>query len=369
MKKLLIVSGFFILMGGGCLGGQVSVIDSFDEDVRVEVDDGKENILLIAGEGGPSENMFRKTAKTYKRENGGVIYEVHTGEEFNEAIVDFYMKYGLIDHMEYFGHGNHVALFVNQEPGRNASIYANDPRQNEGYVADSIYSIGRDYFSKYGWVKFNGCNVAKGYPEKESFAQNFANYFDIDVVAPQGPTEFSSSKDKIDPILNSKYLSADFAGDVYMVPTYGDAGFTVVKPQALSRVPYKDVRIGQDFEEAVYELTRRGLYLGDGAESFKPYKNINYAEAVEFCAVAVGDRSLCEMEGFGEEKFFRNLRALQMITDAFGVEVGYSGTWYRPYISYGQREGLLTEEFVNKKWYTRGEMAILTWNFMKKFNQ
>ena len=79
----------------------------------------EENILIILGEGGPSGNMFVKAAETYKRENGGVSYEVHSGDEMVAAINDFVEKHGKIDHFQYFGHGNSVGFYVNQAPNIN----------------------------------------------------------------------------------------------------------------------------------------------------------------------------------------------------------------------------------------------------------
>ena len=192
--------------------------------------DPDDNILLIVGEGGPSGGLFIKAAETYRREHGGVIYPVDGGDSFVDAMEDFVAKYGAIDHLEYFGHGNSVGLYVNQAPNVNGGLYANDPQLDENYLAASIYQLPADIFSARGDIRFNGCNVAEGFPELPTLAQSFANYFGVKVEAPRGPTEFSKTPDLVDPIPDSKYLGSDFAGPVYMVSTYVDKSFVEVFP-------------------------------------------------------------------------------------------------------------------------------------------
>lgn len=365
MKKiyLFIVVGIF-LASVSCAGKDttISTLGLGGDDMRT----GGENILLIVGEGGTSGRMFSRAAETYKRNNGGEIYEVRSGDEFIAAVYDFYSKKGGIDHLEYFGHGNNVGLYVNQAPGVNGGVYANDPELNKDYLAASIYELDGNIFSKYGWIKFNGCNVAKGYPEKNSLAQSFANYFDVDAVAPLGPTEFSQTLYGAVPIPNSNYLDPNFQEDVYMVPTYSDQGFMVVEPQERSE-NFEDVRKGQAYYEAVSGLMKRGLNLGLVDERFLPYKNITYAEAREFCRVAVGDLLKCSRATSGGDWRIRNLNSLKMLIDAYGVELKYTNPWYNSYIWWAGNKRLLTDDFVNKKWYTRGEMAELTWSFVEYF--
>jgi len=62
----------------------------------------------------------------------------------------------------------------------------------------------------------------------------------------------------------------------------------------------------------------------------------------------------------------RNLGALKMLSDAHGVALKYTNPWYDSYVWWARNEGLLTKDFTNKKWYTRGEMAELTWAFVQK---
>ncbi|MBI4232664.1 hypothetical protein HY605_05525 [Candidatus Peregrinibacteria bacterium] len=345
--------------GQESVGGEASVLD-FEGTPEEK---GAENILLITGEGGPSGAMFIKAAETYKRQHGGVIYQVKSGDEFVEAMANFVQEYGQIDHMEYFGHGNHVGLYVNQAPNVNGGVYANDPALNENYLAASIYELPDDLFAKYGWIKFNGCNVAMGYPEKNSLAQSFANYFDVDVVAPRGPTEFSKNPFSVDPIENSNYLDPAFNGDVYMVSTYSDKDFIVVKAQESIDL-FKDVRMGQSYDEAVSGLMKRGLKLNFKPGEFLPYKNVTYGEARQFCLAVFKDEGKCLIPDGKEDVLMRNLKALQLLTDSYGVALKYTNPWYDSYIWWANNQGVLTDEFTTKKWYTRGEMAELSWNFV-----
>ncbi len=340
------------------------------ENVKVEVTDLPEekiaeNILVILGEGGPSGAMFIKSADTYKKYNGGSVYEVHSGDEFVAAVRDFIEKEGEIDHLEYFGHGNEIGLYVNQAPNVNGGLYANDPDLNVDYLAASIYELPANIFAKNGWIQFNGCNVASGFPETNTLAQSVANYFDVDVVAPQGPTEFSRSKEFVDPIPNSNYLDPNFSGDVFMVPTYTDKAFVVVKPQEKSESGFVDIRKGQAYEEAVTGLVGMGLDLGFKDEKFLPYENVTYVEALKFCNTVFKDGK-CSLKVSGvENQMIRNLRALKLLVDAKGVALKGTNPWYNSYIWWAKNAKVLTKDFETKKWYTRGEMAELTWNISK----
>jgi hypothetical protein len=349
MKRFLI----FTLLLVGC-AGQASVLDL--PEVHSEN-------LIIVGEGGPSVSLFIKSAETYKREFGGEIYQVRSGDEFIEAFADFLNRYDEIEHFEYFGHGNNVGLFVNQSPGINGGVYANDPGHNEGFVAASIYELPADIFAVDGSMKFNGCNIADGYPESHSLAQSFANYFDAEVVAAMGPTEFSLDPHFPDPLPEAKYLPSDFSEDLYMVPTYSDQGFITINAQ--ERSVYEDVRLGESYEKAVRGMSELGFRLEEG-EQFFPYWNGTYANALEFCSFLVSDLATCELEGYELDQKIRNLQFLRMLTDATGVEVGWTDPWYNGYINWAVNRDLLTEDFVNKMWYTRGEMAELTWSFYEE---
>jgi hypothetical protein len=364
---LVLIVGILML---GCSSGESSVLNSGNGGILeaiAELEDFSqkdEKILIIVGEGGPSGKMFIRAAETSRAERGGVIYEVASGDEFISAIKDFFSNYGEIDHLEYFGHGNHVGLYVNQAANVNGGLYVNDPELNEAYLAASIYEVDKDIFSEYGWIKFNGCNVADGYPEEDTLAQRMANYFDVDIVAPMGPTEFSKVPYAVDPIENSNYLAPDFSGDVYMVTTYSDQGFVVVRPQEVGESGYLDVRVGHSFQQAVEGLVERGLKLNPSGDEFFPYKNVFYSEAVVFCETVFGRNAGCYVSGYDKDDKIRNLHALQMFVDAYGAEVGYSNPWHSVYISWANERNLLTQNFVNKKWYTRGEMAELAWGFV-----
>ncbi|MBI5754814.1 S-layer homology domain-containing protein [Candidatus Peregrinibacteria bacterium] len=318
-------------------------------------------LLIMVGEGGSSGSLFLRSAETYQKEHGGEIREVASGREFVSTVEDFVSKNGKIRHLEYFGHGNNVALFVNQVPGVNGALYANDPAQNEGFIAGSIYDLSADIFVEGGTMAFNGCNIAKGYPEKDSLAQRMANYFNVSVKAPIGPTQFSSRGDGVD-----RNFSLSSAKDVYMVPTYLDQGFITVSPQPPGMSRFLDVRAGQSYDEAVFALTERGLDLGYADRKFLPYKNITYREAVQFCRVAFGENASCSVSGYSDDEVFRNLRALQMLADSAGVSVARTTLWFQGYIWWASQNDLLTEGFTNKVWYTRGEMAELTWNVVKR---
>jgi hypothetical protein len=334
----------------------------------VQPDEIYDNNLIIAGEGGVSGAMFIKAAHTFQEQNGGDIYEVFSGDDFIAAVRDFLTKHEGIGHLEYFGHGNHVGLYVNQAPGVNGGLYVNDVDNNTDYISASIYELPPDIFGLHGWIKFNGCNVADGFPMEDTFAQRTADYFDVDVVAPTGPTEFSSSPNTVNPIPNSNFLDPSFDGDVYMVPTYGDEGFVVVKPNEKVKDGFHDVREGHSFKEAAYGVVVAGLDLGWGENNlFEPHRNITFADAVAFCKAAFGEAANCYVEGYdGHEDTWgiRNLKALQMLVDAKGVDLKWTNPWYNSYVWYGNQNELLTDDFINKKWYTRAEMAILTWNFM-----
>lgn len=345
-----------LLFGGGCVEGEVSIVDAESTAKEIVIPD-----LIIVGEGGPSGALFTLAAQTYQREHGGVIHQVTNGDEFVSVMKTFTDEYGAINHLEYFGHGNPVGLYVNQVPNVNGGLYANDPALDQEYLAASIYETEPTLFTENGWIQFNGCNVADGYPERTSLAQEFSNHFEVDVFAPMGPTEFSSLPDVIQPIENSNTLSSGYAGDVYMVPTYASEGFVVVHPQPLSVSGFVDVHEGQSYEEAVVELTRRGLDLDFESARFLPYQIITYAEAVAFCAVAVGDVGKCSMEGHDPTESIRNLRALQMLLDARGIELAVTDPWHQAYVSWASQRDLLTDDFIHKKTYTRGEMAELTW--------
>ena len=363
MKKYIFVLFFLCSCTAGGDYLETNVLDGF------VVEKSEKNTLIILGEGGPSGNMFVKAAETYKRENGGVSYEVHSGDEMVAAINDFVDNYGKIDHFEYFGHGNSVGFYVNQAANINGAFYYNDPELNRDYIAASVYELDDDIFSEYAWIKFNGCNVAEGYPEKNTLAQAVANYFDVDVVAPMGPTEFSTTPFAVSPIENSNYLDPDFDGDVYMVSTYSDKDFVIVRPQPFSTTGIHDLRRGQSHEEAVKELLGRGLDIGLPEGLFLPYKNVSYEEAREFCRVAALDESKCQIEVSDSSIWIRNLKALKMLIDASGISLKYTDPWYDSYIWWARNENLLTEDFTNKKWYTRADMAELTWSFIKHFEE
>ncbi len=118
-------------------------------------------VLIIIGEGGPSGSMFQKAADTYAKEKQSERYTVHSGDEFIAAMRDYFTKHGPLEHLEYFGHGNNVGLYINQAPNINGALYANDPRVDRDYIAASIYELPANTFIPGGSIRFNGCNVAE----------------------------------------------------------------------------------------------------------------------------------------------------------------------------------------------------------------
>ncbi|MBU2524310.1 hypothetical protein KKG71_03890 [Patescibacteria group bacterium] len=349
-----------------------------DDVMRTEigttvVDEHEKKIIILVGEGGTSGNLFVKAAETYKNENGGEIYRLTDGDDFVMAVNKFIEQHGYISHLEYFGHGNRKGLYINQLPNVHGGLYVNDISLNVNYRAASIMEISGDIFDIDGTIRINGCNAANGYPEKETIAQQFANYFGVEVLAAIGPTEFS------------KILGPGGAvNSVYMVPTSEKLGFVNLAPQAKIKGFFADVREGQSFTESVKGLTEMGLDLNfgnlvgggeeEGLESFErfenvkfePYKIITYGEALNFCRIAVGDSGKCDLNGHNWDERIRNLGALKMLMDAFGVEIKRTDPWFNGYISGANQlgGGILSDDFVYKKWITRGEMAELTWGLV-----
>lgn len=331
--------------------------------------DYSQNILIIAGQGGSSGDLFIKSAETYKRKNGGEIFQVNNGDEFIKAINDYVSKKGRIHHLEYFGHGNNIALFVNQEININGAIYINDPEQDKNYIAASIYELKNDIFASNGTIRINGCNIAKNYEKTDTFAEKLANYFNVPVTAPIGPTEFSSSPDKISPIKESNYSNNYSTNDFFMVPTYQDMGFINIKPGKKISNTFDDIADNQPFSEAVVKLSDKGLNLDFKNKEFRPYLNTTYKEAREFCKIFSGDISKCKVPGYKDNEKIRNLYALKMLIDSAAIKIPNTKPWHQGYISWANKNKLLQDDFVNKKFYTRGEMAMLTYNFINLLNK
>ncbi|QQR83907.1 hypothetical protein IPJ72_01735 [Candidatus Peregrinibacteria bacterium] len=309
------------------------------------------NVLLLVGEGGTSGSLFKKAAETRQKTTGGSLVHVHNGDEFIKTINAHVSKNGSIDHLEYFGHGNHVALFVNQSPTVNGAMYANDPEVHKEYLSASIYELPKNIFTSGAQIKLNGCNVANGFPEKNTLAQNIANYFNVEVVAPLGPTEFASNEEGEE--------MAEEKDEVYMIPTYSEKNFVTVKPQQASN-HFTDVFIGQNDYEAILNLSQRGLALSSEHGQFQPYKNISESEAVEFCKVALGLTEKCDLGKKIEDKWIRNLNALKLLMDGYEINFKQTTPWRDGYIYWAAQQGLLTEEFTNKSGTPEGK-----WQFSR----
>ena len=372
-SKFITVSALIVfgILGFGCAQKttETARIEPNKSAATPAVISKKDDPLIIIGEGGPSRGLFVKAAQTYQKKHGGLIYEVDSGDGFIEAVKDFSKNHGDngIQHLEYFGHGNSVGLFVNQQARVNGGLYANDPALNKSYSAASIYELPETVFQPNATIQFNGCNVAQGYPEKDTLAQRVANYFQVKVIAPKGPTEFSKSQDRVDPINHANYVSSNFSGDLYMVPTYKVQGFIEIEPQAQSDSRFTDVHRGEMFDRAVRELVNQGLDLNFQNKKFLPYKLITYREAQKFCRIVTKDPKACSVAGYKDTDRIRNLHALKMLVDAKPKPQTLKPTspWHNAYISWATTKNVLTTDFSHKKWYTRGEMAELTWNILK----
>jgi len=321
-------------------------------------------VLIIIGEGGPSGSMFQKAADTYAKTHDGKRYTVHSGDEFISAMRTYVGENGPIEHLEYFGHGNSVGLYINQAPNINGALYANDPRVDRDYIAASIYELPADTFVPGGSIRFNGCNVAEGHLEgKPNLAQNFVNYFNITAEAPLGPTEFSQVPDRIKPYANSGSLGTEFHGPVYLVPTDPERGFIPITPET-ALAPLTDMYVEANYSPDVSWLLKNGWTpekIG-WTTSVEPWKNVAYKELLAMCQFFSPTSSACEeIKQYPQDDMVRNLAVLSTIMDAAGLPVTTKKTnpWYQKYISYGMEHSLLTNDFIHKKWYTRAELLEL----------
>jgi hypothetical protein len=343
MKRLIA----FLLLLTSC-AGQTSVLHSeLLEPIK------EENILIVVGEGGTSSDLFRLSALTYQRENGGVWLEANNGNDFVSGVNDFVSSYGQIDHLEYFGHGNNVALFLNQEPGVNGGLYANDPSYNEDYLAASIYDLNGDVFSTSGTVTFNGCNLAKDYEVGETFAQDIANHFQVIVTAAEGPTQFSSSPDAIIDFQEWRNLELDENDDVYMLPAYLDEAFVVLSPAAPSRSGYKDVYRGDIATGAIDWLTDQGAQFGD---EFRPYAIASASDVLLICEAL--DLN-CDLDSNEENQ--KTLNILAVLVDAHGLTPSSTWPWYNAYVSAAISNNWMIEGFTDRRWITRSDVAYLAY--------
>lgn len=241
--------------------------------------------LIIYGQGGPSMYLFERAAKTYQREHGGEVYKVIDGDEFIAAFLDFYKRHGALKEFVYFGHGNHLALFVNQEPGVHGSVYTNDARTHTDYRSSSIFQLPSDTFAPTGIVQFYGCNIADGFEYRSTFAQQFADYFNVEVRAPTGPTEFTKTPHIKDPFTGSTELRLHADAPVYMVPSYANQGFKRFNPQPIGRTQFTDVPSGTPTEAAITGLMAANIFPPSVATIFAPYNSPTIEELKTYCQV------------------------------------------------------------------------------------
>jgi len=328
-------------------------------------------VLIIIGEGGPSGSLFEKAADTYEKTTPWERYTVHSGDEFIAAMRDYVTEHGPIQHLEYFGHGNSVGLYINQAPNINGALYANDSRVNKDYIAASIYEMPRETFTPGGSIRFNGCNVAEWHRENTSnLAQNFSNYFQITADAPLGPTEFSQVPDKIKPYYNSGSLGKDFNGPVYLVPTDPERGFVLLQPQTLLNT-YTDIYENTKLGDSVKILETKGWTpekMG-WTRSLEPWKNVTYWELLAMCHLFSETSSACtKITKNPPEVMVRNLLVLSTLIDVSWLPITTKTTrpWSQKYISYGMETNILTNDFIYKKWYTRAELLELAGNIIAK---
>ncbi|UPA23074.1 hypothetical protein K8942_02565 [Candidatus Peribacteria bacterium] len=318
--------------------------------------------LVIVGEGGTSGYLFQYAADTYVKEHGGEKFTVHDGDEFIRAMREFGKKHGTIESFVYFGHGNAVGLYVNQAPHINGGLYANDPIINARFRAASIYDLPRTLFATGSTALFYGCNVAQTDPGLDSFAEQFANHFRTKVRASTGPTEFSFQKDE----RTLEKLPAKLIDEsLYMIPTFSDKGFITLDASPANGAYYDDVHQSMESYTAVAALTKRGLYMGTGS-SFFPYQSITPADARAFCKV-INPKAACETETLADPEtgLVRNTSALKLLLETVNAPVKKSATAYDGEIYFAAQNNLLTHDFTHKRWYSRGDMAILTWNILQ----
>lgn len=315
--------------------------------------------LIIVGEGGTSGYLFQYAADTYAKEHGGDIVTVHDGDEFVAAMKKFTEEHGAISSFVYFGHGNEVGLYVNQAPHINGGFYANDPALNEQFRAASIYDLPSDTFASGSTALFFGCNLAREFEGLDSFAEQFANYFHVTVKASAGPTEFSFSKDEKTEKLPAKTIDRA----LYMIPTSSQKGFVTITPSETGIGGYNDVYASMEAAAAIAALHDRGLEIGPES-LFHPFQSITVRDAVIFCHV-IDPNAPCDTQNMEASELFRNTSALRLLLQAVQAPVKRSQKNFDGDIYFAGQNNLLTHDFVHKKWYTRADMAQLTWNVLQ----
>jgi len=195
------------------------------------------------------------------------------------------------------------------------------------------------------------------------------NYFHITAEAPLGPTEFSQVPDRIKPYYNSNGLGTEFNGPVYLVPTDPERGFIPIKPQTPLGI-YTDIYSESLSSEQIKTLENIGWApekMG-WTKTVEPWKNTTYKELLAMCQIFSQTSPACEeIRQYSQDDMVRNLAVLSTLIDAAGLPITTKKTspWYQKYISYGMEHGLLTDDFVHKKWYTRGELLELAGKIQK----
>lgn len=262
-----------LLIITGCVFQQVIPADNSTAPIAAVI---KKTVtpLVIVGEGGPSGSLFEYAANTYVKEHGGIKYTVHDGDAFIDAMQEFRKKHGPIESFVYFGHGNEIGLYVNQELHVNGGLYASDPILHAKFRAASLYELPQTVFATGSTALFYGCNVARNEVGLDSFAEQFANHFQTQVKAATGPTEFSFEEDT----RMQKRMPAKIAdASLYMLPTFSDKGFVTIDPSPTGVGGYNDVYKSMEAADALSFFSKRGLRLG--SESlFYPFQSIYQCE-------------------------------------------------------------------------------------------
>lgn len=195
------------------------------------------------------------------------------------------------------------------------------------------------------------------------------NYFNITAEAPLGPTEFSQVPDKIKPYYNSNGLGKEFNGPVYLVPTDPERGFIPITPQTPLDT-YMDIYSESLLAKPIQTLETLGWTpekMG-WTRNIEPWKNTTYSELLSLCRIISPTSLACdEISKYPLDDMVRNLAVLSTLVDAAGLPITAKRTspWYQKYISYGVQNNLLTDDFVNKKWYTRAELLELAGNIIQ----
>ena len=101
----------------------------------------------------------------------------------------------------------------------------------------------------------------------------------------------------------------------------------------------------------------------------EPWKNVTYAELLAICHLFSETSPAClKITKYPQEEMVRNLLVLSTLIDVSELPITTKTTrpWSQKYISYGMETGILTDDFIHKKWYIRAELLELAGNIAQK---